>query len=169
MSKLNEKLSKCLKEGERRGIRHKGLKEIKPDNGLALAHLDKALHNFKAITSFAKIGFSDWSANASFYTLYHCLLGILAKNGFESRNQSCTFAMMEDLIKKDKINNITTEELKEIYNSDIIEDLENSPHILDIRENMQYSTRTLMENDRLVKLKERTGILLEKLRREIEK
>lgn len=55
------------------------------------------------------------------------------------------------------------------YNSDIIEDLENSPHILDIRENMQYSTRTLMENDRLVKLKERTGILLEKLRREIEK
>ena len=168
MPKLNEKLSKCLKEGEKEG-RHKGLKKIEPDKGLALDHLEKARHNFKAITTFVQVGFSDWSASAAFYTLYHCLLGILAKNGFESRNQSCTFAVVEDLIKRGKVKEVTEEELKEIYDSDVIEDLENSPQILDIIEDMQYSTKTLMENDRLNKLKERTSILLEKLRREIER
>ena len=169
MPKLNEKLNKCLKEGEKGGIRHKGLKKIDPDKDLALNHLKKARHNFTAITEFAKIGFSDWSASAAFYTLYHCLLGILAKNGFESRNQSCTFAMVENLIKKGKVKEVTKEELKEIYDSDVMEDLETSPQILDIREDMQYSTKTLMESDRFIKLKERTSILLEKLRREIEK
>ncbi|MEK6907120.1 MAG: hypothetical protein AABW45_01190 [Nanoarchaeota archaeon] len=111
MSKLNEKLNKCLKEGIKGGLRHKGLKKIKPSKELALDHLNKAMHDFKAIAEFVKIDFSDWSASAAFYTLYHCLLGILAKNGFESRNQSCTFAMIEDLIDKNKIKEITKEGL----------------------------------------------------------
>ena len=169
MRRLNEKLNKCLKEGEKGGIRHKGLKKIEPDIELALAHLEKARHNFKAITSFAQIGFSDWSASAAFYALYHCLLGILAKNGFESRNQNCTFAMIEDLIKKGKVKEINEEELKEIYDSDVIENLEHSSQILNIREDMQYTTKTLLETDIFTKLKERTSVLFEKLRREIEK
>ncbi|MBU0930316.1 MAG: HEPN domain-containing protein [Nanoarchaeota archaeon] len=168
MQKIEEKLKKCIEEGKR-GERHKGLREINPDKQLALEYLNKAMHNLKAITFFYNGGFSDWSASAAFYSLYHCLLAILAKNGYESRNQSCTFAIIEDLIKNNKITEITIEELKDIFDSDIKENLEHSSKILDIRESMQYSTKISIETDTFKKLKEKTIILFEKLRREIEK
>ena len=168
MPRINEKLNKCLKEGEKGGVRHKGLKKIKPVKELALEHLNKAIHNFKAVSFFYKNGFSDWSASAAFYTLYHCLLAISAKNGYESRNQSCTLTLIEDLIDKNLVREISREDLKEIFDTNII-DLEHSTKILDIRENMQYSTKTIMEDDKFTKLKERINILFEKLRREIER
>jgi len=98
---IKEKLNKCLKEGEKDGERHKGLKKIEVSEEKKKGHLDKA------IISFQKTGFSDWSASASFYCLYHCLLALLAKEGYESRNQSCTFALIEDMIDKDKISFFT--------------------------------------------------------------
>ena len=79
MPKPSEKLGKCLKEGERGGHKHKGLRKTEPDEELKKDHLEKALHNYKAVTTFYKAGFSDWSASAAFYTLYHCLLGILSR------------------------------------------------------------------------------------------
>lgn len=168
MPKLNEKLKKCFKEGETGKPRYKGLRKINPNKELSLAHLNKAMHNFKAISFFQKNGFSDWSANAAFYTLYHCLLAILVKHGYESRNQSCTLALVEDLIDKNLVKEINKEDLKEIFDTDII-DLEHSTTILDIRKNMQYSAKTIMEDDKFVKLKERTNILFERLRREVER
>ncbi len=169
MPKLNEKLKKCLKEGEEGGERHKGLKKIDPDKGLALAHLDKAMHNLKAMSFFYKNDFSDWSASAAFYTLYHCLLGLLAKFGYQSKNQECTFALIEDLIDKNEILDISKEELREIFDSDNTIDLENSSMMRDVREDMQYTTKTLLDDDKFVKLKEKTNLLLEKLRKEIER
>ena len=169
MHKLDEKLKKCFREGEKIIERHRGLKKIKPDKELSLGHLNKAMHNFKAIEFFHKNGYSDWSASAAFYCLYHCLLGILAKKGFESRNQSCTFALIEDLINKGEIKEINSDELKEIFESDILESLEHSTKILDIREQAQYSIRTSMEDDLFNELKERTKMLFETLRKELEK
>lgn len=164
---VKNKLDSCLKEGER-GERHKGLRRIRPSNEKVKGHLNKALHNFKAITSFQKEGFSDWSASASFYCLYHCLLAIIAKQGYESRNQSCTFALIEDMIEK-KMISITNEDLKEIFDKDVTEDMEHSNKILDIRENMQYSMKTALESEEFMELKERTKKLLAKLRDEIER
>ena len=86
---IKDKLVKCLEEGEKGG-RHKGLRKIEISDARIKGHLEKAVHNFKAMISFQKNGFSDWSASASFYCLYHCLLSLLAKEGYESRNQSCT-------------------------------------------------------------------------------
>ena len=80
------------------------------------------MHNFKAMSAFQKIGFSDWSASAAFYCLYHCLLALIAKEGYESRNQSCTFAYVEGMIDNKKIS-LTKEELKEIFDKDVAEDL----------------------------------------------
>jgi uncharacterized protein (UPF0332 family) len=131
-------------------------------------HLDKSIHNFKAMLNFQKEGFSDWSASAAFYCLYHCLLALIAKEGYESRNQSCTFALIEDMIENKKIS-IAQEELKEIFDRDITEDLEHSNKILDIRENMQYSVKTNLEQDEFLELKEKTKNLFDKLRKEIEK
>ena len=169
MHKAEEKLNKCLKEGEKAGARHKGLRKIKPSKELASDHLKKAMHNFSAMNFFYKNGFSDWSASAAFYTLYHCLLAILSKYGYESRNQSCTFAMAESLISKGEIKNISIDDIKDIFDSYVVENLEHSPKILDIRENMQYSTKTSIESEEFAKLKQKTVSLLEKFRMEIEK
>ena len=165
---MSTKLEKCLKEGKKGGQRHKGLKKIEPSDEMTRSHLNKAMHNFKAMISFKKTGFSDWSASASFYCLYHCLLAILSKFGYESRNQSCTFELIEALIDKDGLS-LTKDELKEIFDKDVSENLEHSGKILDIRETMQYSVKTFLEDKEFLELKERTKTLLDKIRRDIER
>ena len=164
---IKNKIKNCLKEGEKRK-RHKGLRKITIDKKIIDGHINKAIHNFKAMIFFQKNGFSDWSASASFYCLYHCLLALLTKYRYESRNQSCTFAVIENLINK-KLISLTKEELKEIFDKDITDNLEHSNKILDIRENMQYSIKTFLEQEVFLELKNRTKILFDKLRLEIEK
>jgi len=161
------KLKHCLKEGES-GERHKGLKKIEINKELAGRYIKKALHNFNAILDFKNIGYSDWSASAAFYSLYHLLLAILAKKGFESRNQSCTFALIESMIDNGEIT-LTKEELKEMFDKDVTEDLAHSSKILDIRESMQYSASTSMEAEEFNKLTNRTKFLFDKLRIDVER
>lgn len=163
---MNDKLKGCFKAGEK-GERHKGLRKIEADENLVIGHLKKAIHNFSAMDDFYRMGYSDWSASASFYCLYHCLLAILAKNSIESRNQSCTFAFIQDMIEKNKLS-ITTNELNEIFDKDVAEDLAHSSKILDIRENMQYSIKTTLEEKEFNLLKQRTKFLFDKLRNELE-
>src|SRR3972149_10621994 len=141
----NDKLKKCLEEGVKGDERHQGLRKIKPSQKRAEEHLEKMLKNFKAITDFHDSEHSDWSASAAFYALYHGLLAILAQRGYESRNQSCTFALIEDLITKGDIKSLTVPVPKEIFDKDIERDLEQSEKILVIREVMQYSTKTSLE------------------------
>lgn len=95
----------------------------------------KAEHNLKAVLYFEKGGFSDWSASAFFYCVYHCFLAILRKFGYESRNQECTIAMIEMLKEKGKINidkkfidTLKITNVKEIQESNVIK----------LRENFQY-------------------------------
>lgn len=164
---LKNKLNECFKEGEKEGERHKGLKKIEPNEYLIDEHLKKAGHNLNAVIAFKNIGYSDWSASAAFYAIYHCLLALLIKFGYQSRNQTCTFAFIEDLIIKRKLS-LKLEELKEIFDKDVTENLAHSEKILDIRENMQYSFKTSMEEEEFNKLLERTKILFDKIRREIE-
>jgi len=164
---IKDKLKKCLKEGER-DKRHKGLRKINLSEKDINGYIKKAIHNFNAIDVFYRTGYSDWSASASFYSLYHLLLALISKKGFESRNQSCTFALIEDMINKKEIN-LTKDELKEIYDKDVTKNLEHSRKILDIRENMQYSVKTFLEKQEFEHLKQRTKFLFDKLRKEIEK
>lgn len=165
---LNEKLSKCFNEGEKGGERHKGLKKIKVSEDKVMGHLNKAIRNFHAISDFKKIGYSDWSASAAFYALYHLLLAILAKHWIESKNQSCTFAFIEYLIDNEKIS-LTKDDLKEIFDKQVKDNLQASEKILDIRENIQYSTKTNMEDKEFEDMKTRTKCLFDKIRKEIEK
>src|SRR3989338_9096161 len=146
---IKDKIDRCIKEGEKGGW-HKGLRKIKISEEELKGHLQKAIHNFKAMIDFQRIGYSDWSASASFYCLYHCLLALILKEGYESRNQSCTFAYIEEMIRKTKIS-LNKEELNEI------------------RENMQYSIKTSLEDKEFLELKERTKKLFDKLRNDIEK
>jgi len=93
---------------------------------------------------------------------------LIAKKGFESRNQGCTFALVEDMIDNKEIS-LTKEELKEIFDKDVAEDLQHSRKILDIREKMQYSIKTILEEKEFIYLRERTKFLFDKLRRDVEK
>src|SRR3989338_1172637 len=77
---VNEKLKRCLDEGSRGGERHQGLRRIKPVAGGVQGHLEKAAHNLEAMTIFHDMQYSDWSASAAFYALYHGLLAILARS-----------------------------------------------------------------------------------------
>ena len=164
---IKDKLKECMKEGKK-GERHKGLRKILPSIEIVQGHIRKAIHNFNAIDTFYSNGYSDWSASAAFYCLYHCLLALISKKGFESRNQSCTFALIENMIEN-KETILTKEELKEIFDKDVTENLSHSSKILDIRENMQYSIKTFLEEKEFLFLKQRTKFLFDKLRREIEK
>jgi len=165
-SSIKDKLKSCFKEGEK-GERHKGLRKIQISQEIIDGHVKKAIHNFNAIDIFNNIGYSDWSAVAAFYSLYHLLLSIIAKKGFESRNQSCTFALIENMINKKELS-LTKEELKEIFDKDTTEGLQHSNKILDIRENMQYSIKTSLKEQEFLSLKERTKFLFDKLRKEVE-
>lgn len=163
-----DKVEKCFVEGKRGGERHQGILIIVPSTEKAREHLDKALHNFQAMVVFREQQFSDWSAAAAFYTLYHGLLALLAVLGYESRNQSCTFALVEEFITKGKMKYLTIDDIKEIFDKDVMMDLEHSRKLLDIRERMQYSTRTALEEKEFLFLKQRTKELLDKIRLELE-
>tara|TARA_Y100000294_G_C8565231_1_gene340561 strand:+ start:1336 stop:1794 length:459 start_codon:yes stop_codon:yes gene_type:complete len=132
------------------GIKHRGLIEIDPDLDEAKKHIQKAEHNFKAVFTMEKSGLLDWSVNAVFYTIYHCFLGIIAKFGYESRNQECTIALVEHLKEQKKII-LSTEIIEALKIAESEEKNEKSAIVL--RENFQYGTETKIEDKTLSELK----------------
>ncbi|PIN80725.1 hypothetical protein COV11_03370 [Candidatus Woesearchaeota archaeon CG10_big_fil_rev_8_21_14_0_10_30_7] len=80
-------------------------------------------------------------------------------NGFESRNQSCTFAIIEDLMAKKELKELTIKDLKEIFDKSITAQLEHSDKILDIREEMQYSTKTTLAEQEFQYLKQKRYLI----------
>lgn len=106
MSHAENKVRWCLAKANKelqQQQKHRGLVEQPPDSKLADQHLAKAEHNLKALLYFGEGGFEDWSISAGFYCLYHCLLALLSKYGYESRNQECTLAAVEHLIEQKKL------------------------------------------------------------------
>src|SRR3989338_5123253 len=125
MNHVKNKVDWCLKKAEKElneEGNHRGLIEIQPDLEKAKEHIKKAEHYLKA-TDYLKKDFSDISASTIFYSMYHCLLAIAVKFGYESRNQECTFALIHSLIEDgkidfdknllEKISSFETEETKE--------------------------------------------------------
>ncbi|MBN2422826.1 hypothetical protein JXB41_06360 [Candidatus Woesearchaeota archaeon] len=138
MSQFDNKVKWCLNKAKKeieQGKKHRGLLKINPDIEEAKKHLKKAEHNYKAVLFFEKTGFSDWSVSAGFYTIYHCFLGIIKKIGYESQNQECTIALIEQLKNQNKID----------LSKDIVESLktiepeeQHKDNVITIRENFQY-------------------------------
>jgi uncharacterized protein (UPF0332 family) len=163
MSQASNKIKWCLnkakKELETSNL-HRGLIKVEGDIELAKKHIKKAEHNLKSAIYFEKGGFSDWSASAFFYCIYHCFLGILIKFGYESRNQECTIAVIEMLKEEGKIeidqkfiDTLKITGLSEKYESNVIE----------LRENFQYSTELdFKEKEEFNKLVELCKEIIEK-------
>ena len=153
-----KEIEECKKQGKK--PKHRGLIKINPDIEEAKEHLEKAEHNMKAAIDFAKTGFSDWSASAFFYTMYHCFLAITAKFGYKSANQTCTIALIEYLNEEGKIN--INKEFIEMFKYKDDEEKENS--IIEIREDYTYGTKTSITKEKVDDLTRRCTNLIDTTR-----
>jgi len=147
MSHAKNKVDWCLKKAEReleKEGKHRGLLKTKSNLEEARRHIEKAEHYLKATDYLKKGDFSDISASTIFYSMYHCLLAIAVKFGYESRNQECTFALISSLIEDNKID-FEKELLDKIASLDVEKNREKTS--LEIREQYQYGTSLSIRDD----------------------
>ena len=138
MSDYEKKISWCLTKESR-------MKKIKPSDKLSEEHIKKAKHNLQAADYNIQGGFSDWGVSQSYYAMYHSLLSILFKMGYESKNHECTINAVEYLIEKGKINL----DLKDIAFIRTTEQM-TPKDAKSLREEFQYGTETTV-NEKLLK------------------
>ncbi len=113
---------------------HRGLIIVTPDIKRAEDHIKKAEHYLSATDYLKKGNYSDISASTIFYSMYQCLLAIAIKHGYESRNQECTFALIDSLIEENKID-FKKETLYRIYS---INAKDKETTAVGVREHYQY-------------------------------
>ena len=138
MSIHKQKLDWCL-------ARETRMKKIEPNDKLSKEHISKAKHNLRAADYNIKGGFSDWGVSQSYYSMYHSLLSILFKIGYESKNHECTINAVEFLIEQGKINL----DIKDIAFIRTTEQM-TSKDAKSLREEFQYGTETKV-NEKLLK------------------
>lgn len=147
MNQVKNKVSWCLKKAEKElkeSGKHRGLVKIKPDLDKVRKHIVKAEHYLRATDYLNKENYSDISASTIFYSMYHCLLAIAMKFGYESRNQECTFALISILIEENKIN-FEKSLLDKIASFNSKKEDEDTS--LGIREKYQYGTSLTLKED----------------------
>ncbi len=147
MSHVKNKVDWCLKKAERElkdSETHRGIIKVKPDSKKVQDHITKAEHYLKATDYLKKGNFSDISASTAFYSMYHCLLAIAAKFGYESRNQECTFALITSLIEDNKID-FEKKLLDKISSLDVEKSKEQTT--IEIREQYQYGTGLSLKDE----------------------
>ena len=139
LNKAKKEIEECEELGKRK--KHRGLLKINPDSEIAKKHIRKAQHNLKAINYLLKGNFSDVSINMVFYSMYHCMLAIAVKFGYESRNQTCTISLIEYLKEEGKID-ISNRYIDMLKYAEVGE--ENS--IIEMREELTYGIEISAEN-----------------------
>ncbi len=149
MTQAENKITWCLNKAEKEGEKHKGLRRVTPDKNKVQAHLSKARRNLLLIDHLLRIGYADWAVSAVFYSRYHCLLAVLWKEGYESKNQACTFAVIEKLINEEKIP-LTVDELEHFQESAT----GHEETVVDLREYYQYGTETEIEKEKIAGLQQ---------------
>ena len=169
MSHAKNKLDWCLKKAEKElkeSYKHRGLIRDSPNISKAKAHVAKAEHYFRATILLKENNFSDISASTVFYSLYHCLLAVAAKFGYESRNQECTFALIYSLIEEGKID-LDKNLLDKIHSLDVEQLTEKTS--LEIREQYQYGTELSLKDNLYEELIELARKILSQIKVIIEK
>ena len=160
-NKVHWCLKKALKEKNEKGW-HRGLVRVNPDIRNARKHIDKSEHYLNA-TLFLEKEFSDISVSTVFYSIYHSLLAILSKFGYESGNQECTFALIYSLIEDGKID-LEKESLDKISSLELGEE-----SVISLRERYQYGVELAMKKEIFNENLEIAKKLLGKVKEIIEK
>lgn len=146
-----EKLDWCL-------ARETRMKKVKPNDKLSQEHINKAKHNLRAADYNIKGGFSDWGVSQSYYAMYHALLGILFKFGYESKNHECTINAVEYLIDGGKI----SLDLKDIAFIRTTEQM-TFKDAKSLREGFQYGAETAVNEKLLNELLNNAKKIVEKI------
>jgi len=145
MARVDNALKWCLNKGDIGGNKHTGLKKIEPSLIESENQLKKAKSDLATMNYLYQGSKTDWVASTAFYAMYHSLLSILAKLGYESRNQECTIVLIEKLID-DKIISLEQEYI------DSIRSIQSNEGARNTREEMQYGSKTVMEQNRCLSL-----------------
>lgn len=142
MGKVDNVFNWCLKQGERKE-KHKGMRKLEnPNLKESEAQLKKAESDLQTMQYLYEGGKTDWVASAAFYSMYHSLLALLFKLGYESRNQECSINAIEHFMKQETIS--LEQEFIDIIRS--AQERENKQDAKSIREEYQYGTQTSMED-----------------------
>lgn len=141
---LDKKLEWCLRKGETEKRKHSGLRKIESSIEESKKHIEKAEHNLKFLDRVRDLKeFNDWIFPIAFYSIYHACLAVLVYFGYESRNQECTFTVLEKLIVDGKIG-LSNDDVELIRK--LGEGVEEET-IKFLREEFQYGTGVEAEED----------------------
>ncbi len=161
MSQAANQVKWCLNHAKERLAKgekkHRGLLETKPNLDAARKHLEKAEHDLNGVLYMAKGGLSDWAVSAAFYSMYQCMLAIIAKFGYESENQTCTVAMVELLKEQGKIS-IDDKFIKMLKPDSEKQDYS----VINMREEYSYGFKIVVPEKDIKKLTESCKELIEK-------
>jgi len=146
-----QKLDWCLEKENR-------MKKINPNDRLCEEHVKKAKHNLRAADYNIKGGFSDWGVSQAYYAMYHSLLAVLFKFGYESKNHECTINAVEYLIEEGKIN-LDQRDIAFIRTTEQI----TAKDAKSLREEFQYGTETSVNEKLLKELLENARKVVEKI------
>lgn len=145
MPQIENHLKWCLNDLKR-------LVKTRQDLSLAQKHLKKSEYNYGVLQSLEKSGFYDWALNVGFYAIYHCFLGILAKYGYASQNQSCTITVLLKLIEDKKL--ILDKNLVLEFDTLDAEGSLTSPTVRREREMSTYGVETSIDLKQLKRIKD---------------
>lgn len=145
MPQIDKHLKWCLKDPRR-------LIKTKPDIDLAQKHVKKSEYNYGVVQSLEKLKKYDWALNVGFYSIYHCFLALLAKYGYESRNQACTITVLLALINEKKLD-LDKNIVAQFDSLDVEKNITN-PTIRESREISTYGVETSVDLQQLKRIKE---------------
>ena len=145
MPQIDEHLKWCLKDPKR-------LVKTKPNMDLAQKHVKKSEYNYGVVQTLERLKVYDWAFNVGFYAIYHCFLAILAKHGYESRNQACTITVLLTLINEKKLD--LDKDLVTQFDTLDVEKSISSPTVRESREISTYGVETSIDLQQLKKIKE---------------
>jgi len=141
MPKVEKVFNWCLIQGEK-GRKHKGMRKLeKIDLKESDLQIKKAVSDLQTMDYLYKGNKTDWVASAAFYAMYHSLLALLYKLGYESRNQECTINAIEYFIQQ-KVISLEHEHIDVIRSAQQRENKDAKS----LREEFQYGTKTSMED-----------------------
>ena len=151
MPSSKSKLNWCLANEKR-------MRKIRPNDKLSKEHVEKAKHNLRAADYNVQGHFDDWAVSQSYYAMYHALLAILFKKGYESKNHECTINTVEFLIENKEIN-LSIEDLSFIRTTEQM----TTKDAKSLREEFQYGTQTDVNKVLLTELLEKSKAIVEKI------
>src|SRR3990167_1334981 len=145
MPQVDEHLKWCLKDPRR-------LIKTQPDLSLAQKHVKKSEYNYRIVQTLERLKIYDWALNVGFYAIYHCFLAILAKYGYESRNQGCTITVLLTLINEKKLD-LDKDLVTQFDTLDVEKNITN-PTVRESREISTYGVETSIDLQQLKRIKE---------------